>query len=71
MIENAKGSDLKASTRALYCPNCALSLTEPGSFVNEYWESSDVVYFCWCSGCGFRCEINEVTRVEATEPEED
>lgn len=61
----------RTQDRTLYCPNCAGSLVEPGSFVNEYWMSSETVYFCWCSQCGFRCEVSEVSRVTTTEPSED
>ncbi len=70
MIENQGSDNVKVSSRLLYCPNCASSLKEPGSFINEYWASDNTVYFCWCSNCGFRCEVTEVSRVVATEPGE-
>lgn len=63
--------------REIECPRCGQLFEEPRSFLNEYWTSSETVYFCWCSNCLWRGEITrsgevtEVERVTATEPEED
>lgn len=64
-------NDVKIKDKAVHCPNCGQLLLEPGSLINEYWESEDTVYYCWCSNCRWKGEVKEVSRMVATEPAED
>lgn len=54
-----------------YCPKCGESLLNERSLLNEYWDSENTVYFCWCHDCSWTGEVNEVLRVVTTEPMEE
>lgn len=64
-------SDVKIQNKAVHCPNCGQPMQEPGSLINEYWDSQDTVYYCWCSNCRWKGEVREVSRITATEPAEE
>ncbi|WP_017728402.1 hypothetical protein [Halalkalibacterium ligniniphilum] len=53
-----------------YCPYCGNALQEDKSFVLEYWNSEQDIYFCWCHECGWRGEITKVLKVTTTEIDE-
>jgi hypothetical protein len=53
-----------------YCPACGHSLDVAQSLLNEYWQGTETVYFCWCFTCSWTGEIVETTHVIASEPAE-
>ena len=53
-----------------YCPYCGNALQEDKSFVLEYWNSEQDIFFCWCHDCGWRGEITKVIQVTTTEVDE-
>jgi hypothetical protein len=53
-----------------YCPGCGHMLEDAQSLLNEYWQGTETVYFCWCFTCSWTGEIVETTHVIASEPAE-
>jgi hypothetical protein len=45
-------------------------LEDAQSLLNEYWQGTETVYFCWCFTCSWTGEIVETTHVIASEPAE-
>ena len=54
-----------------YCNHCGESMSNPRSFIVEYWRSEQTVYFCWCHSCGYRWELTEIKQVTTMELDED
>lgn len=53
-----------------FCPYCGSSIKENKSFVLEYWNSDQNVFFCWCHSCHWRGEIVRINQIKATEIDE-
>ena len=53
-----------------YCPGCGHLLEDARSLLNEYWQGTETVYFCWCFTCSWTGEIVEKIHVIASEPAE-
>lgn len=53
-----------------FCPYCGNSIKENESFIVEYWNSSQNVFFCWCHNCDWRGEIVRLNRIITSEIDE-
>lgn len=39
------------------CPSCGQAYADEGSFIGRYWTGAVTTFHCWCSGCGFTCDV--------------
>lgn len=54
----------------LHCPKCTAALAAEG-FVSAFWESENIVYFCWCGHCHWQGDIVDLDRVVGIEAVEE
>jgi hypothetical protein len=46
-----------ATTPVERCPSCATLYSDEGSFIGRFWLGRTTNFHCWCSSCGFTCDI--------------
>ncbi len=49
------------------CPGCGERLTDPASFVQEYWVGNETRFMVWCRTCRETFTVVPVVRYEGTE----
>ncbi len=49
------------------CPGCGARLTDPASFVQEYWVADETRFMVWCHVCGGTYTVVPVERFVGTE----
>jgi hypothetical protein len=52
------------------CPGCGARLSDPASFVQEYWVADETRFLVWCRACHGTFQVSPVTRYEGTEASE-
>ena len=52
------------------CPGCGARLSDPSSFVQEYWVAAETRFLVWCHHCHGTFTVMPVARFEASEPTE-
>ncbi|MEX1264369.1 MAG: hypothetical protein WEE66_10645 [Actinomycetota bacterium] len=52
------------------CPGCGARLSDPASFVQEYWVANETRFLVWCRACHGTFQVTPVTRYEGTEASE-
>jgi hypothetical protein len=52
------------------CPGCGEKLSDPASFVQEYWVGSETRFMVWCRVCRGTYTVVPVERYEAHEATE-
>jgi hypothetical protein len=70
LIQKDEGGTKFAPT-VQFCNNCGQSMSDPRSFIVEYWRSEQTVYFCWCHSCGNIWELAEIKAITTMELEEE
>lgn len=50
-----------------FCPGCAARLSDPASFVQEYWVGSETRFMVWCRSCRGTFTVTRVDRYEGNE----
>ncbi len=49
------------------CPGCGAPLSDPSSFVQEYWVGRETRFMVWCRGCHGTYTVVPVERYESHE----
>jgi DNA-directed RNA polymerase subunit M/transcription elongation factor TFIIS len=70
LIQKDERGDTFAPT-VQFCSHCGQSMSDPCSFIVEYWRSEQTIYFCWCRSCGTVWELAEIKQFTTMELEED
>lgn len=52
------------------CPGCGERLSDPATFVQEYWVGSETRFMVWCRACRGTYTVVPVDRYEAHEATE-
>jgi hypothetical protein len=52
------------------CPGCGARLSDPRSFVQEYWVGAETRFLVWCHVCGGTYTVVPVERFVGTEAAE-
>lgn len=52
------------------CPGCGARLSDPRSFVQEYWVGAETRFLVWCHVCGGTFTVVPVERFVGTEATE-
>jgi hypothetical protein len=52
------------------CPGCGASLSDPRSFVQEFWVASETRFLVWCHLCGGTYTVVPIERFVGTEATE-
>jgi hypothetical protein len=52
------------------CPGCGARLSDPRSFIQEFWVASETRFLVWCHRCGGTYTVVPIDRFVGTEATE-